>query len=242
MNNLQQGLLTYIGYFSKGEKRHFSYQTCAKTLSDLGISCHISTLRKEFSILKKEGLIEFRTYYRKPYPVLSQSGRLAIKTRLPYKKYDPWDQKWRLVVFSIPERERNFRYTLRKKLEELGFAALDDSVYLSPHPLLGTISRVTSTWGIRQFVKLMEVCRLENEHKIAKEVWPIAKINQEYQDFIDQANQAQKDKYWIFRAKDLEHQFAEIYTRDPHLPAEFLPEKWAGTDAYQKFRQIANSY
>ncbi len=242
MNNLQQGLVTYIGYYRKNDKHKFSYEDCTNALHGLGLSCKPTTLRKEFSVLKKQGLIDFKTYYRKPYPVLTQAGRLFIKTRLPFRHYGTWDAKWRLVIFDIPEKERKYRQELRQKLLELGFGQIQNSVYISPHPVLAVVSRLTRDWGIRQFVKLMEVSKLDDENKIALKAWKLDEINEKYHEFIESAKKTPRDNYWVFRAKMLEHQFTAIYETDPHLPAELLHKTWQGEEAYKLFKEISNSY
>ncbi|MEE8597003.1 MAG: hypothetical protein V3T09_04255 [bacterium] len=32
------------------------------------------------------------------------------------KEYKPWDKKWRLLTYNIPEKSRRLRDTLREKL------------------------------------------------------------------------------------------------------------------------------
>ena len=41
----------------------------------------VKTLRKEFSNLKKTGLIKLKQRYHKPYPILSRQGKLKIVKR-----------------------------------------------------------------------------------------------------------------------------------------------------------------
>lgn len=95
--NLRQNLLTYIAYCLPSDKR-FSYEKCQKDLESAGIESTIPTLRKEFSLVKTKGLIEFKTHYRRKYPALSSKGRLEIKTHLPFRRYD-WDESWKIVIF-----------------------------------------------------------------------------------------------------------------------------------------------
>ncbi|MGK5559232.1 PaaX family transcriptional regulator C-terminal domain-containing protein, partial [Actinomadura kijaniata] len=45
----------------------------------------------------------------------------------------PWDGRWRVVIFSIPEDRRNLRRAIRARLRWLGFAPLFDGVWISPH-------------------------------------------------------------------------------------------------------------
>jgi len=44
-----------------------------------------------------------------------------------------WDGKWFIVVFDVPEVERNKRNFLRKFLNEIGFFLYQQSVYVFPY-------------------------------------------------------------------------------------------------------------
>ena len=240
---LQNKLLNYIGHCLEQAGYVLSYENLIETFELIfGTKYNITTLRKEFSNLKKEGLIEFKTRYRKPYPVLSQRGKLAIKTHLPFKRYGPWDGKWRLVIFDIPEVDRSYRWAMRHKLAELGFGQIQKSAYISPYPLLGTISRYASELGVRQHLRMIEVEKIDNENQLIEEVWHLKEINDNYKEFIKKSKRNKHQTFWPLRAKILEQEFAEIYERDPHLPEKFLPAGWHGREAYGIFKAISNSY
>lgn len=242
-NDLAYNLLIIIGFTL--EKNHYlwDYRQVKQTLEKAaGLKYHLSTIRKEFSLLKRDCFIELKTRYRKPVPILTQKGKLAIKTRLPFKSFGAWDQKWRLVIFDVPEIERKYRWALRAKLYELNFGQIQKSAYLSPYPLLGTISRFAADLGIRQHLRMMEVAKIDGEKKLIEQAWDLEKVNANYQNFINHAMTKPKDKFWPLRAKKLEREFASLYETDPQLPKEFLPKNWAGKIAYKVFKEISNSY
>jgi len=240
MDNLRENLLTYIGYCLKNDGHLFDYQKCSKVFKELEISHHLSTLHKEFSLLKKEGLIDFKTYYHKPFPVLTQKGRLNIRTRLPFRQYGQWDNHWRLITFDLPQKERSHRLKLIHKLQELNFAELQPNVYISPYPLSSVIISLTRDWGIRQYLKFFEVASSPDEKGFAT-TWNLDQIGEFYTNFTKIKIEPQ-EKYWPLIAKKLERDFAKNYGLDPHLPKEFLPAGWQGEEAYKKFKEISNSY
>ena len=49
-----------------------------------------------------------------------------------------WDGKWRVVVFDIPERNKNARNALRQKLKDLGFG----NVYVASKKDLSPIEKI----------------------------------------------------------------------------------------------------
>jgi len=240
---LQYKLLCYIAYCIEEVAFIFSYKSVSQTLDHYyGREYKISTLRKEYSLLKSQGLVAFKTHYRRPYPVLTQPGRLKIKTQLSYKQFGPWDGRWRLLSFDIPERLRSDRLKLAYELKKIGFVPIQKSTFISPHPLSGVVTRFATDLGIRQYLRFFEVQKIDNEKETIQKIWNLDEINHRYQRFLAKARRAKRTKFWALKAKILEQEFAQIYESDPHVPAQFLPQNWAGTKAYTQFKTISNSY
>jgi phenylacetic acid degradation operon negative regulatory protein len=71
----------------------------------------------------------------------------------------PWDGSWAVVIFSVPEDQRDVRHVLRTRLRWLGFAPLYDGVWVSPRAqpadaadLLADLGVATSTVFVAQAV------------------------------------------------------------------------------------------
>ena len=242
MNIIRQNLLTYIGYCLKKPVRRFGYPKCVASLKRVGINTKKATLYKEFSICKKEELIKLKTFYNKEVPVLTQKGHLEIRTRLPFKKFGPWDNKWRVVSINTPSVERSSRLKMIYILKKFGFGKLGRNLFITPYPLKTTIIRLATDLGIQKYVTFGELDILKDEKQEIGVAWQADEINKTYQDFIDEAKTAPKDYCWPLRAKKLENVFALIYELDPHLPKQFLPTNWYGNEAYSIFKAISNSY
>ena len=240
-NTLRHNLLTYIAYCLSSKS--FSYGQCQKDLESIGLNYTIPTLRKEFSLSKKGRLIDFKTRYRQPYPVLSSKGRLEIKTRLPFKHRSEFES-WKMVIFDIPESLRPKRLILQNELLNLGFGKLSRGVYLTPHPLFSTVKRIAKKLGIEDFVTLIKAQSIENEKTKINKAWNLKDLNEQYENFIQKARVASFDRksFWPLYAKRIEKEFAALYEKDPHLPEDLMPAGWKGTDAYGIFKAISNSY
>ncbi len=67
---------------------------------------------------------------------LTAQGSLACRANLdPERLWSrPWDGTWRIVAFDIPETDSKIRAQLRRKLHELRFGWLQNSVWISPDP------------------------------------------------------------------------------------------------------------
>lgn len=89
--------------------------------------------------LKKRGLVEFVMENDNEVTVkITDNGKKYLKTfdidNMVLNKPECWDKKWRLVVFDVPEKHKNAREALRRKLKELNFIRFQDSVWITPYP------------------------------------------------------------------------------------------------------------
>ena len=68
--------------------------------------------------------------------ILSENGRKrALTYRIRYAKIKavgPWDKKWRVILYDIPEDERESRDAFRDHLTELGVRKLQHSAGIHP--------------------------------------------------------------------------------------------------------------
>ncbi len=102
--------------------------------------------------------------------VLTEKGKLktlefkidAIKIPKPLK----WDNRWRLVMFDIPEKRRSERNVLREKLKELGFKEIQKSVFIHPFPCLDEINFITEYFQLRNLVRYGEVVNISNGEEL----------------------------------------------------------------------------
>ncbi len=91
---------------------------------------------------------------------LNKNGKTR---RLPYqihnlalKKTKRWDKKWRIVLFDIPESQKNIRDSLRKKLKRLGFLEFQKSVFIYPFHCKDEINFVINFFNIEDCVYYLE--------------------------------------------------------------------------------------
>ncbi|MBI4999229.1 CRISPR-associated endonuclease Cas2 [Candidatus Gottesmanbacteria bacterium] len=145
----------------------------------------------------------------------------------------PWDRKWRIVVFDIPEKSRKNRDYLRTKLYELGFGMLQESVWVTPFDITQDLREYLKALSLEKnvFVFMAGRAFIGDEKKLATMVWRLDKINQEYQDIWDKWQEergALLGKERTKAIKKLKDRFLEILMVDPLLPKELLPGNWLG--------------
>ncbi len=81
---------------------------------------------------------------------------------------DNWDDKWRIVVFDIPEKLKKGRDALRRKLKELGFYELQKSVFIFPFECQNEIEFIIEFFGLRRYVRVGILEHIDNEAHLKK--------------------------------------------------------------------------
>ncbi|MDO8560863.1 MAG: hypothetical protein Q7R91_01465 [bacterium] len=104
--------------------------------------------------------------------VLNREGQ---KTALRYKfddmkipKPSRWDQKWRVILFDIPETQKRLRDVLRIKLRQLGLQELQKSVFVHPYECKKEIDFVIELYDVRRYVRFIEAFHIDNELHLKK--------------------------------------------------------------------------
>ncbi len=82
-----------------------------------------------------------------------------LKITIPKK----WDKMWRLVIFDIPEKHKRARDAITLKLQDMGFYALQKSVFISPYECKNEVDFIFSVFKIRDYVHYFVVKKLEHE-------------------------------------------------------------------------------
>ena len=114
-------------------------------------------LKQEIRNLYKSRLIESKENPDGSFAyVLTDKGKLKVLTyhfqKMKIKK-NSWDEKYRLVIFDIPEKLKKARDALRWKLKELGFFELQKSVFVFPYECKNEIDFVIEFFNLRKYVR-----------------------------------------------------------------------------------------
>lgn len=124
--------------------------------------------------LAMQGLIKFEMRGGKSYARITSAGREALlfeeqKVSLHDKKKRRWDKRWRIIIFDIPERRRKVRDRLRMTMRELGFARLQDSVWVYPYDCEDLIALLKAHLKIGAAVLYMVVEHIENDKHLQEQ-------------------------------------------------------------------------
>ncbi|MEK9194495.1 MAG: CRISPR-associated endonuclease Cas2, partial [Patescibacteria group bacterium] len=79
-----------------------------------------------------------------------------------------WDAKWRVVIFDIPEKNKNAREMFRNKLKELGFYMIQKSVFVCPWDCVDEIVFLRNILEINPHVSIILAEAIDEEMKLRR--------------------------------------------------------------------------
>ncbi len=79
-----------------------------------------------------------------------------------------WDGKWRVIIFDIPEYRKGLRQKVRTTLMRIGFARLQDSVWVYPYDCEDLITLLKADFRIGKDVLYLIADVIENDRRLRK--------------------------------------------------------------------------
>jgi DNA-binding transcriptional regulator PaaX len=79
-----------------------------------------------------------------------------------------WDEKWRVVLFDIPESKKKIREALRSHLKDMEFFEFQKSVFVHPFECRDEIDYLIEFYNIRPFVRFIIGESIDNELHLKK--------------------------------------------------------------------------
>ncbi len=99
--------------------------------------------------------------------ILSENGKKrALTYRSRYVKIShtgPWDEKWRVILYDIPEHERETRDAFRDHLTQLGIRKLQHSAGIYPFDCKNEIDFFIELLDIRKYVRFIVAESIDDE-------------------------------------------------------------------------------
>ncbi|MEK7597421.1 MAG: CRISPR-associated endonuclease Cas2 [Patescibacteria group bacterium] len=92
--------------------------------------------------------------------------KYSIQSLLELKQKSKWTGKWFLVIFDVPEIERNKRYYLRKFLKEIGFYQYQQSVYIFPYECEKEVTLIKKIIEGGKYLSYVVADKIEYENKL----------------------------------------------------------------------------
>jgi len=157
-----------------------------------------------------------------------------------------WDGLWTAVAFHLPDEQRELRNLIRARLEFLGYAAVYDGVWMSPHADHGQTVEVLADIGVRNATILRSTVMYAHGSGDPLAAWDLDAIAVAYSGFIaefipllDRVRRGQVGSSEALVARTaVKDSWREFVSLDPELPANLLPGEWPGRQARAVFAQI----
>jgi phenylacetic acid degradation operon negative regulatory protein len=169
---------------------------------------------------------------------LTEYGRrwLADAASRVYRTPDlpAWDGRWH-IVRTGPAANRSARQRLRSGLAFVGYAALDESTWISPrsHP---DVQRLLTAAGVSADTFTAE--HDGDSVGFVARAWDLDALASSYRswqaaaaELVAPAGEQADDRTSYAVRCHLLHEWRLFLFRDPRLPRVLLPEQWAGDDA-----------
>lgn len=204
----------------------------------------------------KTGYIEKVEKHGEIYIRLTSAGNKKIVRDFPFLAFQNkrWDRKWRVVIFDIEETSKQVRERFRRKLKELGFGMLQESVFISPYDIAQDFTEFIDAQHLNESAYLLEVSSIAvgDIKALVNRVWHLDKINDMYKKIIekmkdrhltidsDRLNKLNKDEGKKVQDVTIEIKkgYLEVALRDPFLPKELLPFDWSGYEAKKLIKNL----
>lgn len=176
---------------------------------------------------------------------LTAQGRLRVLGgRDPEAQWArPWDGQWRLVLFDVPTGQNAHRERLRRYLRDKGFGYLQNSVWITPDPLVEQREILGGAKINVESLILLEArpCAGESDAEIVAGAWDFERINRRYARHLkvlaerpDGALRTDAKAKALLRWAGAEREaWLEAVTNDPLLPGRILPSDYLGQQAWR---------
>ncbi len=213
-------------------------------LEPLGLSQ--GAVRTVLSRMAAKGWLRAERHGRHSFYDLTRQGRRLLeegKQRIYDPPRDePWDRRWYLVTYTIPEDQRHLRDRLRVRLTWLGCGSLGNGVWVSPHDILEPVAEIATDLEVRD---RLEVFRAEHRgfsdaERLVAQCWNLPEVNARYEQFVArhwpeyerckaelERGALSPEAAYVGRFA-LVHEYREFPLVDPYLPRTLLPQEWAG--------------
>jgi phenylacetic acid degradation operon negative regulatory protein len=217
--------------------------TLVRALAMLGVE--EKSARQALARSAAEGWVASQRHGRRVRWELTEPGRrlLSEGARRIYSfgsQRRRWDQRWLILLVSVPDGKRDLRHRLRTRLSWAGFGTPSPGVWVSPDPGREDEAReILAELGLApaSMSFLASYGTIGGQESVARLAWDLDAVAQRYQEFIDSfARRRPAEGAGLLMAQTLlVHEWRRFPFLDPQLPAELLPGGWIGAAAARLF-------
>ena len=247
--NPQHLIVTLLGDYWWGRREHLPSSGLVALACEFDITA--TSARAALSRLARRGLLDSTRQGRRTYYGLTARAEQVLAEGLhrimAFGVEDrPWSGSWVVVIFSVPEDQRDLRHVLRTRLRWLGFGPLYDGVWVSPRAVAEETARELIDLGVASATVLESRVVRALEGGDPLRAWDLDALCREYEAFVAefspllervQAGDVGGAEALVARTRvmDAWRQFPGL---DPELPEDALPAGWPRREAQRIFARV----
>jgi phenylacetic acid degradation operon negative regulatory protein len=242
-------IVTIYGLYARAEQNWVSVAAVVRLMMDLDVDG--AAVRSSVSRLKRRDVLRSVRVNGAAGYALSPSTLAVLEegdARIFHRRRAVLTDGWVLLVFSVPESERDRRHELRSQLTRLGFGTAAPGVWVAPGNLAKETRDVLHRRGLTSYVDIFHGDHLAFGDLSAKvrTWWDLDELAALYARFLRRYRPVLKR--WSTRPSAATAAFPEyvhmltVWRRlpylDPGLPLELLPHNWNGVLAAELFSEL----
>jgi phenylacetic acid degradation operon negative regulatory protein len=240
----RQLILSLYGLYAREEGNWLSVASLIELMADLGTDS--ASVRSSVSRLKRRGVLEAARRDGQAGYALSAGSLEVLREgddRIWSRPRATAADGWLVLVFSVPESERERRHALRSLLSRLGFGTAAPGVWVAPATLYDEAVRALARDGLTAYTELFRGDYLGAGDVAARigEWWDLTALTVLYYDFIRDHGPVARRRSAMSPAAafaayvPMLTAWRRLPYLDPGLPLEHLPTDWPGIEAAELF-------
>ncbi|MET8765181.1 PaaX family transcriptional regulator C-terminal domain-containing protein [Lentzea sp. NPDC004782] len=240
-------IVTIFGLYARGEDNWLSVASVVQLMADLGVEGQ--AVRSSISRLKRRGVVRSdRRDGAAGYALSEQTLETLAEgdARIFERRRATIEDGWLVVVFSVPESEREKRHELRTGLTQLGFGTAAPGVWVAPGNLATETRRTLERRGLAEYVDIFagQHFAFGDLRSKVRSWWDLDELADLYADFVRRhrpvldALPAGSPEQAFQLYVPMLTQWRRLPYSDPGLPLSLLPPGWNGVTAETVFEQL----
>jgi phenylacetic acid degradation operon negative regulatory protein len=238
-------ILTVFALYARERDHWLSVSSVIAMLEALDVDA--AATRSSISRLKKRGVLEpERRQDSAGYRLSADTLDTLAEGDQRIWRAQPGDTvEWLVVMFSVPEAERDKRHALRSHLTRLGFGNAAAGVWVAPAGLYDETMAVLDRAGLAAYTEFFrgDYLGVGSEASRVAEWWDLDVIASAYATFLaDFTESRTTDPAEAFATYiPMLTEWRRLPYLDPGLPSRVLPDDWPGRAAHARFAAMDSS-